>query len=166
MLYSCNVWGSQMKMIRFMVLIDFLNIVFTYLSSSLKQFIMSVPPGNVNFVNPFLHIHFLYVQASPDEVCGCPLQTKQFKDAGEVCRTAKRKCNKHPCWERMRRAEIDLEKLRQVGCQYMHIINELSIRTIECSNMKSTLIISLCCIIFVSLSIIQINKMLKCLTMY
>ena len=61
-------------------------------------------------------INCTVVQTSPDEVCGCPLQSKQFRDTGEVCRTAKRKCNKHPCWERMRRAEIDLERLRQVEC--------------------------------------------------
>ena len=57
---------------------------------------------------------FLMFQTSLEEVCGCPIQDKQFRDTGDVCRNPKRKCNKHPCWERMRRAEIDLERLRQV----------------------------------------------------
>lgn len=32
----------------------------------------------------------------------------------QICRVAKKKCNRHYCWEKMRRAEIDLEKVRYV----------------------------------------------------
>ncbi|KAK3612011.1 hypothetical protein CHS0354_021686 [Potamilus streckersoni] len=49
----------------------------------------------------------------PDEVCGCPIVSNVFEDTGEFCRAAKRKCNKHYCWEKLRRAEIDMERLRQ-----------------------------------------------------
>ncbi|XP_064606239.1 CXXC-type zinc finger protein 1-like [Liolophura sinensis] len=48
-----------------------------------------------------------------DEVCGCPLTSNVFEETGELCRTAKRKCNKHYCWEKLRRAEIDMERVRQ-----------------------------------------------------
>lgn len=30
----------------------------------------------------------------------------------QICRIAKKKCNRHYCWEKLRRAEIDLEKVR------------------------------------------------------
>ncbi|KAK3103295.1 hypothetical protein FSP39_018289, partial [Pinctada imbricata] len=48
-----------------------------------------------------------------DEVCGCPLISNVFKETGEHCRARKRRCNKHYCWEKLRRAEIDLERVRQ-----------------------------------------------------
>ncbi|XP_046896003.1 CXXC-type zinc finger protein 1a [Hypomesus transpacificus] len=47
-----------------------------------------------------------------DEVCGCPLVRDVFEPTGEYCRVAKRKCNKHYCWEKLRRAEVDLERVR------------------------------------------------------
>ncbi|XP_041129583.1 CXXC-type zinc finger protein 1b isoform X1 [Polyodon spathula] len=47
-----------------------------------------------------------------DEVCGCPLVRDVFEPTGEFCRVAKRKCNKHYCWEKLRRAEVDLERVR------------------------------------------------------
>ncbi|XP_051957149.1 CXXC-type zinc finger protein 1-like isoform X1 [Xyrauchen texanus] len=48
----------------------------------------------------------------PDEVCGCPLLRDVFEPTGEYCRVSKRKCNKHYCWEKLRRAEVDLERVR------------------------------------------------------
>ncbi|XP_016345444.1 CXXC-type zinc finger protein 1-like [Sinocyclocheilus anshuiensis] len=47
-----------------------------------------------------------------DEVCGCPLVCNVFEPTGEYCRVSKRKCNKHYCWEKLRRAEVDLERVR------------------------------------------------------
>ncbi|KAL7837407.1 hypothetical protein SRHO_G00271180 [Serrasalmus rhombeus] len=47
-----------------------------------------------------------------DEVCGCPLVQNVFEPTGEYCRVSKRKCNKHYCWEKLRRAEVDLERVR------------------------------------------------------
>ncbi|OWF42331.1 CXXC-type zinc finger protein 1-like isoform X1 [Mizuhopecten yessoensis] len=52
-------------------------------------------------------------KVGPDEVCGCPLVTNVFEETGEYCRAAKRKCNKHFVWEKLRRAEIDMERVRQ-----------------------------------------------------
>lgn len=50
-----------------------------------------------------------------DEVCGCPLVRNVFDPTGEYCRVSKRKCNKHYCWEKLRRAEVDLERVRVVS---------------------------------------------------
>ncbi|XP_068780234.1 CXXC-type zinc finger protein 1 isoform X3 [Struthio camelus] len=47
-----------------------------------------------------------------DEVCGCPLVRDVFELTGEFCRAPKRKCNRHYCWEKLRRAEVDLERVR------------------------------------------------------
>lgn len=47
-----------------------------------------------------------------DEVCGCPLVRDVFEPTGDYCRVSKRKCNKHYCWEKLRRAEVDLERVR------------------------------------------------------
>ncbi|CAF96881.1 unnamed protein product [Tetraodon nigroviridis] len=49
-----------------------------------------------------------------DEVCGCPLVKNVFELTGEFCRVSKRKCNKHYNWEKLRRAEVDLERVRVV----------------------------------------------------
>lgn len=49
---------------------------------------------------------------STDEVCGCPLVKDVFELTGDFCRVAKRRCNKHYCWEKLRRAEVDLERVR------------------------------------------------------
>lgn len=53
-------------------------------------------------------------QVTADEVCGCPLVRDVFEPTGEFCRVSKRKCNKHYCWEKLRRAEVDLERVRVV----------------------------------------------------
>ncbi|XP_075997513.1 CXXC-type zinc finger protein 1b isoform X1 [Genypterus blacodes] len=47
-----------------------------------------------------------------DEVCGCPLVRNVFELTGDYCRVPKRKCNKHYNWEKLRRAEVDLERVR------------------------------------------------------
>ncbi|PNF24443.1 CXXC-type zinc finger protein 1 [Cryptotermes secundus] len=47
------------------------------------------------------------------EVCGCPLVTNVFDLTGEFCRAPKKSCLKHYCWEKLRRAEIDMERVRQ-----------------------------------------------------
>ncbi|CAL8337240.1 unnamed protein product [Merluccius merluccius] len=49
---------------------------------------------------------------SVEEVCGCPLVRNVFDPTGEYCRVGKRKCNKHYNWEKLRRAEVDLERVR------------------------------------------------------
>ncbi|XP_061745155.1 CXXC-type zinc finger protein 1-like isoform X1 [Nerophis ophidion] len=51
-------------------------------------------------------------KVAADEVCGCPLVKDVFQPTGEFCRISKRKCNKHYCWEKLRRAEVDLERVR------------------------------------------------------
>lgn len=48
------------------------------------------------------------------QVCGCPLVTNVFSLTGEFCRASKKHCVKHYCWEKLRRAEIDMERVRQV----------------------------------------------------
>ncbi|XP_068952336.1 CXXC-type zinc finger protein 1 [Petaurus breviceps papuanus] len=47
-----------------------------------------------------------------DEVCGCPLVRDMFELTGDFCRLSKRQCNRHYCWEKLRRAEVDLERVR------------------------------------------------------
>jgi len=47
-------------------------------------------------------------------VCGCPLVVNVFELSGEFCRVPKRRCNRHHAWEKLRRAEVDMERLRQV----------------------------------------------------
>ena len=63
----------------------------------------------------------------PDEVCGSPLVTNVFDEKEEYCRMSKRKCAKHFCWEKLRRAEIDLERLRQVCVQWATDMLELTV---------------------------------------
>ncbi|XP_068388711.1 CXXC-type zinc finger protein 1-like [Eschrichtius robustus] len=49
----------------------------------------------------------------PDgEVCGCPLVKNVFEPTGNFCCLPKRLCNSHCCWEKLRRAEVDLERMR------------------------------------------------------
>lgn len=50
---------------------------------------------------------------SESEVCGCPLVTNVFDFTGEFCRAPKKHCVKHYVWEKLRRAEIDMERVRQ-----------------------------------------------------
>lgn len=62
----------------------------------------------------FFFSHSFGVQVPVDEVCGCPLVKNVFELTGEYCRVSKRKCNKHYNWEKLRRAEVDLERVRVV----------------------------------------------------
>ncbi|KAJ7312814.1 CXXC-type zinc finger protein 1 [Desmophyllum pertusum] len=50
---------------------------------------------------------------SAKDVCGCPLVTDVFDESGDFCRAAKRTCLKHYCWEKLRRAGIDLQRIQQ-----------------------------------------------------
>lgn len=53
-------------------------------------------------------------QKTPDdEVCGCPLTTNCFEYTGNYCRIAKKKCMKHYSWEKLRRAQLDMEKVQK-----------------------------------------------------
>jgi len=54
-------------------------------------------------------------------VCGCPLVVNVFDPSGEFCRVAKRRCNRHHAWEKLHRAEVDMERLRQVEEQQFYI---------------------------------------------
>ena len=48
-----------------------------------------------------------------DEVCGFPLQKKLFDKPSSFCLKAKKTCQMHFCWEKLRRAEIDMERVKQ-----------------------------------------------------
>lgn len=50
---------------------------------------------------------------SDNEVCGCPLVANVFDFTGKYCRAPKKSCVKHYVWEKLRRAEIDMERVRQ-----------------------------------------------------
>lgn len=57
--------------------------------------------------------HLKEPKISENEVCGCPLVVNVFDPTGEFCRVAKRRCNRHHAWEKLRLAEVDTERLRQ-----------------------------------------------------
>ena len=61
-------------------------------------------------------------QVSAEEVCGYPIVSDVFEETGEFCRVPKRKCTKHYCWEKCRRAQIDLERVRQVCVLLCHTV--------------------------------------------
>lgn len=52
-------------------------------------------------------------KVSDDEVCGFPVVENVFEHTGEFCNVLKKKCSKHYCWDKFRRAEIDMEIVRQ-----------------------------------------------------
>lgn len=52
-------------------------------------------------------------KVSDTDVCGCPMVRNVFTLTGEFCRAPKKSCYKHYVWEKIRRAEIDLERVRQ-----------------------------------------------------
>ncbi|KAF3855849.1 hypothetical protein F7725_016572 [Dissostichus mawsoni] len=60
----------------------------------------------------FVRKHSRDPKIQGDEVCGCPLVKNVFELTGDYCRVPKRKCNKHYNWEKLRRAEVDLERVR------------------------------------------------------
>lgn len=47
------------------------------------------------------------------QVCGSPLTANIFDETGKICHASKKRCLRHYCWEKMRRAEIDMERVRQ-----------------------------------------------------
>ncbi|EFX66713.1 hypothetical protein DAPPUDRAFT_229353 [Daphnia pulex] len=47
------------------------------------------------------------------DVCGYPSVRNVFDETGEFCLIQKKKCVKHNNWEKLRRAEIDMERVRQ-----------------------------------------------------
>ncbi|XP_023947921.1 CXXC-type zinc finger protein 1 isoform X2 [Bicyclus anynana] len=57
--------------------------------------------------------HFKDPKVSDTEVCGCPLVRNVFESSGDFCRAPKKSCLKHYQWEKLRRAEIDMERVRQ-----------------------------------------------------
>lgn len=57
--------------------------------------------------------HSKDAKVNDDDVCGSPLTKNVFELTGEFCRSPKKSCFKHYCWEKIRRAEIDLERVRQ-----------------------------------------------------
>ncbi|CAB4019848.1 CXXC-type zinc finger 1-like [Paramuricea clavata] len=52
-------------------------------------------------------------KVSPHEVCGCPLSNDQLEETKDLCCVSKRNCVRHYCWEKLRRAQIDGERVRQ-----------------------------------------------------
>ena len=64
-----------------------------------------------------------FLKISATDVCGCPLVTNVFEETGDFCRASKRRCMKHYCWEKLRRAEIDLQRIQQV-CLFLLFIPE------------------------------------------
>ena len=90
-----------------------------------------------------------------DEVCGCPLVRNVFEQTGEYCRVSKRKCNKHYNWEKLRRAEVDLERVRVVSgtlCQFICVLmrkSRIMINTRQCNkNDRTYSIIKIPCSLF------------------
>ena len=60
----------------------------------------------------------LTLQIGAKEVCGCPMDPKfpsVRKECGDFCKQPRKSCIKHYCWEKLRRAEIDQEKLNLVS---------------------------------------------------
>lgn len=57
--------------------------------------------------------HSKDLKVNDDDVCGSPLTKNVFELTGDYCRAPKKSCFKHYCWEKIRRAEIDLERVRQ-----------------------------------------------------
>ncbi|KAJ2941988.1 hypothetical protein O0L34_g10902 [Tuta absoluta] len=57
--------------------------------------------------------HFKDPKVSDTDVCGCPLVRNVFEPTGQFCRAPKKACLKHYQWEKLRRAEIDMERVRQ-----------------------------------------------------
>ncbi|XP_053211936.1 CXXC-type zinc finger protein 1-like [Panonychus citri] len=53
-------------------------------------------------------------QRIPDtEICGFPLVINCFEPTGTYCRLPKKKCMRHYCWEKLRQAQLDMEKVQK-----------------------------------------------------
>lgn len=57
--------------------------------------------------------HSKDAKVNDSDVCGCPLVADVFKLTGDFCRAPKKSCFRHYVWEKIRRAENDLERVRQ-----------------------------------------------------
>ena len=51
---------------------------------------------------------------SDGEVCGYPICKELFSEPTQFCLRPKKQCQAHFCWEKIRRAEIDMERVKQV----------------------------------------------------
>lgn len=49
---------------------------------------------------------------SDTDPCGAPLVRNLFKQTGDRCRKLKIDCSAHYCWEKLRRAELDMDRVR------------------------------------------------------
>lgn len=67
------------------------------------------------YLPPYLIILHPSPQVPDDEVCGCPLVHNVFELTDNFCHLPKRLCSHHYCWEKLRRAEVDLQRIRAVG---------------------------------------------------
>ncbi|THD28787.1 CpG-binding protein [Fasciola hepatica] len=56
--------------------------------------------------------HFKEPKLPPDTVCGFPFVHDVFVETGDFCCVPRSRCNRHLGWERLRRAQIDLERYR------------------------------------------------------
>jgi len=54
------------------------------------------------------------MQVPPNAICGCPLVKDVFEETDNLCVAPKRACMRHYRWDKLRRAEIDLQKVQQV----------------------------------------------------
>jgi len=45
-----------------------------------------------------------------------------LEESNEFCRVAKKKCVRHLGWEKLRRAEIDMERVRQVSLRVIFLL--------------------------------------------
>ncbi|XP_019574787.2 CXXC-type zinc finger protein 1 [Rhinolophus sinicus] len=64
-----------------------------------------------------------------DEVCGCPLVHNVFELTDNFCHLPKRLCNHHYCWEKLRRAEVDLQRIRALQKLEELSVQEHKVRT-------------------------------------
>ncbi|OQR69410.1 PHD finger and CXXC domain-containing protein-like [Tropilaelaps mercedesae] len=57
--------------------------------------------------------HYKEPKVLDTEVCGFPIQKELFNESDvDFCRLPKKKCIKHISWERMKRAQVDMEIIR------------------------------------------------------
>eukprot|EP00095_Tigriopus_kingsejongensis_P009703 maker-scaffold1466_size39939-snap-gene-0.7 protein:Tk09703 transcript:maker-scaffold1466_size39939-snap-gene-0.7-mRNA-1 annotation:"phd finger and cxxc domain-containing protein cg17446-like" len=51
-------------------------------------------------------------KVADDEVCGYPLQKQLFGKPFAFCLKPKKTCHQHYCWEKLRRAELDMDRVK------------------------------------------------------
>ncbi|CAL8077921.1 unnamed protein product [Orchesella dallaii] len=56
--------------------------------------------------------HSKELKVKDTTICGYPLLQNVIGPTKAFCKISKKRCNRHHCWEKLRRAEIDLEKVR------------------------------------------------------